>query len=394
MGTSSAQTLLPVFVRSLGASTLVVGLVPALLAFGLSVPQLLTPYFTSHLSYKKRGVVKWHLLACLPWLVAGLYFLLWKNEPPFSSVDLWVFFICFSMVFLSIGYTIPLWLDFLQKSLSPHSSRGISWVFTVMPFASAAGAAFSSFLLSTSYGFPIPYAYCFLTTFIIGMMATMAFLPVDEPPRETASEPRRPFTSYLKTYFATVGKDRNLQAFLLARLCIMGFPALSAFYGIHAKEHFGASDKSIALLVMIFMISQGVIRPFLGPWGERIGHSKIIGCGYLALAAGMVSVYFATSLWYFYLASVMCGFFFSVYIVSQVQWLMAASPTKDTTLYLSIPSVLLVPASTLSPLLIGWLIQNYSYQPVLALCGFFVLLGAMCSFFWVKDKRRSEPGVC
>ena len=85
------STFLQVFLKNLGASDGIIGLLPGLLSAGVGVFALLAALFTSHLRDKRRAVIITHVLASLPIILYGIALLVRGDAP--GAVALFLFFI-------------------------------------------------------------------------------------------------------------------------------------------------------------------------------------------------------------------------------------------------------------------------------------------------------------
>ena len=389
-GLSSAHILLPVFLRELGATTLAISAVPMIVSVGHTLPQFLTPYFTAHLAEKKRSVILWHLAPPAAWLPVPLYFLFVRTEPPSSRADIAVFLAFFAASTGFIGFVIPLWLNFVSRTT--HAERWgetTGTLFSVQMLFASVGSFLASFLLTHGLGFPKNYALCFLLTAFGMAVGAIFFLGVRETPHPRPPA-RRLFREYLRNFFQILHREPRLRRYLAARVCIQVYPALVTFYAVYAADSFGASGGDAARLSGVFLAAQMLACYAAGRLGDRVGHMPIILAGNAALLAGMATVFFATAMWHFYVASVLGGIFLATFIVSHINWLLRFAPEgEDKTLILSVPSVLLTPAMVICPLFLGWLVDAVSYQAA--------LLVAMASvgggIFLAASVARMERGI-
>lgn len=393
-GLSAAHILLPVFLRELGATVLVISSIPMIVSVGYTLPQFLTPYFTAHLAEKKRLVILWHLIPSAAWLPVPLYFFFVRTGPPFSRADIAVFLAFFAVSSGLIGFLIPLWLNFVSRTT--HAGRwgeATGTLFSVQMFFASAGSFLASFLLVHGQGFPKNYALCFLLT-AFGMVAGAFFfwgvreVPHPKPP------PRRPFREYLTEFFQVLGREPRLRRYLAARACIQVYPALVSFYAVYAVDSFGASGGDAARLSGVFLATQMVTCYAAGRLGDRVGHMRIIVAGNAALLAGMGIIFFAGAMWHFYVASVLGGVFLSTFIVSHVNWLLRFAPEgEDNTLILSVPSVLMTPAMVVCPLFLGWLVDAVSYQAALLVAMASVGAGIFLAASVARGEGRARPSA-
>src|SRR6056297_3903199 len=70
------STFLQIFLRSLGASYFLIGLLPVFLGLSIPIFSLVSAYVSSRLQSKRLSVVLYHMAAALPVALFGLYLLL------------------------------------------------------------------------------------------------------------------------------------------------------------------------------------------------------------------------------------------------------------------------------------------------------------------------------
>jgi MFS family permease len=393
-GVGSAHILLPVFLRELGATATVIALIPAVMSLGHTLPQLLTPWFTGHLESKKASTFWWHMVPGTILAGGPLYFLFVKTQGPFDSFDRGLYLFFFALSTCVVGFAIPLWLEFLNRTLDPASrGTGVGIIFTTQNFFSAVGSGAASWLLAHTLPFPGNYALCFLLTAFFMCAANFGFIPVRERPHSAPAEPRKPFLPYLRHFFEVLAREPLLRMYLLSRLCMQVYPALVSFYAVYAADSFGATGSDAALLSMVFLASQTLASVLTGWLGDRFGHGLVVTGGILCLAAGMVCVLFASSMVSFYVASVFAGFFFATFIVAHINWVMELAPEGDKTLYLSVPGVALAPAMVGAPMLLGWWIDHWSYRSALAASLIVVGLGFLLALRTLRRERAERRRV-
>src|SRR5262245_46502716 len=74
----SLQTVLPVFVKKIGGSSVAVGLIPVLWTVGFNFPQIFVANFGQHFVHKKPLVLATAMLQRIPWLLLAVisYFMI------------------------------------------------------------------------------------------------------------------------------------------------------------------------------------------------------------------------------------------------------------------------------------------------------------------------------
>ncbi|MCK5686957.1 hypothetical protein KAJ27_22650, partial [bacterium] len=117
------STFLQIFLKNYGASDFLIGLVPSILILGISIFPLASSYLTRTFEYQKTVVLNLHIISSFAILFFGVFLFFVKD----TSIILPVFFISYVIFSMCIGFTLPLWLNFLVKIFSSGKSvQGLS----------------------------------------------------------------------------------------------------------------------------------------------------------------------------------------------------------------------------------------------------------------------------
>ena len=126
------STFLQVYLRKLGASNLMIGMVPAMLFAGLSVFGLFSGYLTSHLESKRKAVIVTHVFGSLPFPLLGIVLL----ATGFNSFSIPMFFISYGLFSALLGLMAPLWQNYIVKIFSAaRAVQGLSVMWIVQNIA-------------------------------------------------------------------------------------------------------------------------------------------------------------------------------------------------------------------------------------------------------------------
>jgi MFS family permease len=108
------STFLQLFLRNLGASSFLVGLIPTLFSAGLALVSPISGVLTAPLTRKRPAVVASHVAASLPILGLGVY--LWFGG--FTGSSLSVFFVAYALFSAGVGLLWPVWQNYLVRIFS------------------------------------------------------------------------------------------------------------------------------------------------------------------------------------------------------------------------------------------------------------------------------------
>ncbi|MBU3918042.1 MFS transporter, partial [bacterium] len=112
------STFLQLFLKNLGASSFVIGLIPSFFFIGISVFALYGDYATAYTPYKRRAVIAFHVMSGFALLVFGVALFI------FGKTDhiLVVFIVCYAIFSICLGMTVPVWQNYLTKIFSEEKT--------------------------------------------------------------------------------------------------------------------------------------------------------------------------------------------------------------------------------------------------------------------------------
>ncbi len=365
------STFLPIFMRHLGASSLLVGLAPTLSSAGIALSSLLAYSLTARRQRKKGPLIAVHVLAALPILGFGVFLRLTGIRPS----TLWLFVAVYAAFSFFIGLILPVWQNYIVKIFSDR--RTVPAMGVLMITQSTARLVGGLYLarLVERFSFTAEGAGLIFTLvgslFLLGSFPFLFTLedagrpaPAAAPPRHWSSIRRvlgnRPYLSFLATeieYFALTG--------------------VIAFYANYATELCGV-DPAVAsgLFVVLYSLGGVLANGVLG-WVNLLSlRNKYLLTKSLALA-GVLLMAFHSALWVFLLTSVLVGISRGtrgIIYAPAVKWV---SGQADATLYFAIAPILLLPLSLGLPVGSGAFLDaaaglgSWSYRIVfLAMAGF------------------------
>ncbi|MCP4020765.1 MAG: hypothetical protein GY729_02885, partial [Desulfobacteraceae bacterium] len=108
------STFLQIFLKNLGASDFLIGLVPAIFILGISLSPLVSSYLIRNREEKRSAVLALHIISSCTTLFFGLYLFLVKD----TAMIIPGFFVSYVIFSMCIGLTFPIWLDYLVKIFS------------------------------------------------------------------------------------------------------------------------------------------------------------------------------------------------------------------------------------------------------------------------------------
>lgn len=276
----SQATILPVFMKRLGASDFEVGCLSALLGLLVLLPGFLV---VRYLGARKRarGYLIWvaivERLALLP---LALLTPLWGLTHP--SWLLAAVFVCFGCHGLAMGFNQPAYWVVVAKIIPAH------WRGRLYGFAGGLGGilclvferVLNNLLSGKDAGFPNGYAKGFLIGFVILVISVLPLGFVREP--SSTPEPRR--EQHLFHDCMRVWRDnKGFRRFLYGQIAIVAASLAAPFYVLAAVKYLHAGPALIAGYTATLGFAGSFGGLVWGAWADRSGN-KIVLLTSMALA--------------------------------------------------------------------------------------------------------------
>ena len=392
LGISSFSAFIPIFVNRMTDSAILIGLVPALHAFGWQFPQIFTAGWIARMRRYKPAVIFLTIHERIPFF--GLALVAWFLPALGKQNALILTFLFLAWQGLGGGFTANAWTSMICKII-PSETRG-----TFFGTQSAAANAFMSIgailagLLLSKISDRYDFSLLFLLTGLI-MIISWFFLSLTREPEDLEKiipEDKQPFWKGTRTI---MHRDSNFRWFLVARLlsqfASMGF----AFYIIYAINRFGMNEFTAGIISATLTGAAIIANPLMGLAGDRWGHRRIMLLGFLSATTSSVLAWQAGSLSWFFPIMVLTG------MANVATWTTPLTLTAEfgdeteRPIYIGLSNTLIAPATILAPILGGWLADRFSY-PLMFLCTAVAgLLTLFIFIFFFKEPRirKTYSGV-
>ncbi len=347
------STFLQLYLRKLGASNLLIGMVPAILFAGLSVFGLFSGYLTSHLESKRKAIIVTHVFGSLPFPLLGIVLL----ATGFNSLSIPMFFVSYGLFSALLGLMVPLWQNYIVKIFSEtRAVQGLSIMWIVQNITKI----ISSFIIARAVDrFTITAqssGFIFILAGLSCLVGSFWFLVTREGEREQEEEPVEREVNFFRHLFRagkTSLKDKNFIFFLVSDIETYAILGTVAFYANYAVEHRGISIAAASgLFIAFYYIGGFAANVFLGsldllPLKKKFYLSKVF-----SICALVLLILFG-GLWSFLTASLFMGFSRSnrslLYPVAVKQLV----KNRDVTDHFALAYVIQLPVSVGLPLLSG-----------------------------------------
>jgi len=384
----SHVVILPVFLDRLGASPVLVGLLPATFALFLTGPQLLAARLTGHLPRKKIFFTFVHYPGCLSLLALG-GFVIWQRDGP-ESLIIAATFVWLAMFGLCISFAMPMWVNLMAK-LFPPSLRGksVGDVFLLGSVTGAVGSMCAAKALAT-FAFPYNFAVLFFAAGVLLSGCVTTFLWLREPSLHHDDHPAE--GRFLRDTIAAVKGAPSYVWFLMARF-VGGFGLMAAaFYTVAAVARFQLPTATAGMFGAAHLLGRSVGSLVAGRLGDRFGFKWVATMAPAAMLGAALLAVFAPSATWYYPVFILFGFRISFGMVGVHNLAIEFCPTADKTSFIALSSTAVCPAFVLGPWLGGLLAERHpaGYTAVFVVASLCCAASLLMMVFCVKEPRRAN----
>jgi MFS family permease len=380
----SMVAILPVFLSHLGASNTVIGALPVVWILTTSFSGPFAAHYTSGLAHRKRAVVLLHALTGIPYAFLAVWFGLMSRPAP--GVDIAVFLAVWGASWALMGFTIPVWINFIGKVTRPDMrARSFGTIFFFQTMMGAIGGWVASRVLASDMPFPANYALGFLVAGVCMTVGAFFFLPVREEPGATA-EPGKALDTVLRHAREILANRSGLRVYLWALVLSTGSFLLITYYPVYADARFSLRPEDSALYTAVCMGGNMLGSILTGVIGDRFGYVRVAVIAMAALFVGLSLAVWGTHPASYYLTAFSLGIFIVADRLALYNLSMAFSPHEDNTAYLGVIPAIVAPVQALVAGSSGGFIDRFGFLPV-AVVG---LAGAAVALYLVT-ARLPEP---
>jgi MFS family permease len=168
------------------------------------------------------------------------------------------------------------------------------------------------------------------------------------------------------------------------------YPLLLHFFAVYAVAHKGVTPVSAALMGTGALLCQALVGVAAGALGDRAGHKASVLLGQGLLQASCTLAVLPVPGWAFFFVAGLSGAFLATEYTSQAAWLMDLASDTERQSVLALVGFLLTPASVLTPLAGGWLMDRVGFRPVVM--GVAVLVAAAMTLAALALPAGREAG--
>jgi MFS family permease len=357
MNALSVTIVLPAFMVRLGASPLLVALLPAIQIVAFRVPQVVVPYFIEGRSRLMPWVSVIGLLHRLPWLlVAAATYLIGADRP---DVVLGLAVGIVFVVNLLSGLAYPAWAELVAKVI-PSSRWGMCMGVSHMlgnGLGILVGFAVAYLLRSPHFPYPANYAAILLLGAIL-LLVSFGFYQLNREPVYPERIPQGGWRAYVGGLFAIMRGDASFRWFVVYQcMSLSGLMGVGLFmvYGIH---EFSLPESRTGEFVVAATLATLVASPLLGVLGDRRGHRLVLAVSTAAYVIAAVLAIFVKHWTVMYPVFALTAIHISAQMIAFRNMVYELAPEGRRPSYVALASLVPAPAAVLFPVLAGWLVQH------------------------------------
>jgi len=364
LGSEMIYPMLPLFVASLGATPVFLGLVEGVADATASLLKLVSGIVSDRAAKRRPLVLFGYGVAAFARPLIGFAMAPWQ--------------VLVIRVTDRVGKglrTSP--RDALIAATVPPESIGRAFGFhRAMDHAGAVlGPVVATLLLALGW----ELRSVFLATLVPGALSVVCVMLVREPagvttvPTHQVPGTSRHLTSSLKGYFA-----------ILTVFCLGN--SSDVFLLLRAQE-IGVPDASVPLLWAVFHVMKLVSSYLGGAWSDRVDRTWVIGLGWLVYAMAYLGFGFAQSVWQVWALFVVYGIFHGLTEPAEKALVRDLTPAeirgRAFGIYNFVVGITAVPAG----LLTGWLWQRWSPLLALATGASLAMASSIALLVWRRRMR-------
>lgn len=382
----SLNTVLPLFVKKMGGSSLAVGLIPVIWIVGFNIPQILVANFTQRFPLKKGLFLRTAFVQRLPWLLLA-FFSFWMLESIDTSAGLFLFFTGFALAAIGGSLNLPVWFDLISK-VTPVRLRGR--LFAMRAILGALLGVLGGFVAKqvlNTLAFPQSFGVLFLLAFAAYMISYVCLFFL----KETGPSPLRQgnYREYVRNLPVILKENRNFRNFLIADALLTAAVMAEAFFAVNAFEQFNLDDGYAGQFTMVLMVTMIVANLFFGQISDHYGHKlNLTFAGISATAACIIAMVVPNVLWY-HLVFVFTSITIALKHVSRQTIVAELCPEEDRATYIALTNMVTSPFVLLA-VVAGWIADQVGYNAIFAVAGLLALASAVWMGRMVVEPRNRD----
>ncbi len=390
-------TVLPVLLRHLNASVLLIGLMGAIQRAGWLVPQLLVTSFVLHRERKYPFVLWPVVVSRLPLVaLAAGFSSKWGAERPEALLFLTV--AVFGLFFFGDGLVGVPWQDICARTIPPtlrgRFFGGINLVGGLLGLGT--GELVKRILADPAIPFPYNYGQLFIFL-CVGMVVSAVFVALIKEPRRGPTAEARSLPGIVRAIPAMLREHVHLRRLIVCQI-LLGVPLMAMpFYAVYATAAEGLDLPAAVLgwFVQAAVVGSAAASMFWAYISDRVGSVRVLrGVSWAVFGVPVSALLVPTLARALGAEHAMAYFYAIVFLLSGTTWsgtwigftnhVLEIAPDDIRPLFLGLQATLSSPA-IMMPFIGGWLLGYVSFETLFAIAA----VGGAVAVVYVR--RLQEP---
>jgi MFS family permease len=397
----SYSTVLPAFVSSLTASSVLVGLVSATRSTGWFLPQLFAANYLEREPLKKPILLRTSFASRFSMLLMATITYFWGASHP--GLILALFFVLYLLFNLFESVSALAWIDITAKTVRPTRRGSLFSIMQALGSLMGLGVGFliRMILSHPNLSPPRNYAMVFFAAFIVLVVNYGVLLMLKEPPGEVVQE-KRSFQDYLKSMPALFRKNDAFKKVAIVRILVSFTFMVIPFYVVYSRQIIISGAGIIGIYVLLQTSGMMLGSLIFGRLSDRVGNRSVLigtALGTFLLPVLALTVYFLSlqgqvpMMTYLYaVIFVGIGFSESGQWIGFTNYVLEISSEAERPSYYGLLNALSI-VSAILPIVGGLLVARFGYELLFWIAASFLLAAFLFSLRLPEPRRISSLGV-
>ena len=386
----SVSTIVPLFLRQLGASNLIVGLFPAMLSLGYLLPGLLVAGRISRLPRAKWWLFGVAIIERIPLLAISLLIPILGARRP--ETVLFVFIGGFALHSLFLGLNQPAYWSVIGKVI-PMRRRGRLFGLAGL-IGGVAGFVIDpvtrTLLTPSGIQSLTGFAGCFLVGTIVLTVGIVPFGLIDEPisQRPSTLEAAIVRGHFLRDSAAVLGSKPAFAQMVLGQCFISMATIAQPFFVMDYGHRFPITSSAIAGFTAVGVVLGAFGSVAWGAWGDHRGNKGVlIVSGLLAVVSASIAFSAPPAMAYYAIFAFNALSAAGIGIAGYNIVMEFAGGTREIASYTAVYNAATAPFRVAAPLVGGVLADHFGYPCVFALSALFAATGIVFTIKMVEPRN-------
>jgi len=373
---------LPLLAAALGASAVQIGL----LVGGQSLGALVA-FYPGAMAAQRTSSRRW-MVVFYAGILGRFALLLTALSVAFAGGQVALYLVITLMTvraFMS-NFVAPAWTslaaDFIPPGIRARylASRNFAINLSLLTITPLGG------LLLDRMGFPGGYVAALLTSFALGMCATIAYARIPEPP--VIQRPKRS----IRPHPGVVLRDSRFRMFLLATFALQFATMIAGpFFNVYLKQNLGGSNFDVGWLSTASAAAGIGGQLYFGDLMARKGGLWVTRLSLVVLPALPLLWAVIDRPWMVLAPNILGGLMWSAFNLANFQLLLEFTRDEDREEYVAVFQTCVGVALLVAPFLGGVMVEHLGYRAMFVFSGTGRLVSTALFFFAVGRMRHRAP---